>query len=171
MDYCKLAGAGLILTASLWAGFHAALRLRRTHESLRDLTAALELMAGEVSFAATPFVPLCRRAGEDRTEAVRRFFNGLAREAEKPDFAPAGLTRRACAEAGLPLPKSAVSTLERLFDGFGCFDREGQLRQLHLAVGELEGLSGELSRQMEGKCRTCEVLGLTAGTAVLVMVL
>jgi stage III sporulation protein AB len=161
----------LILAASLWTGFHAALRLRRTHESLRELTAAMELMAGEVSFAATPFAPLCRRAGEGRSGAVHKFFNGLAREAEKPDFAQAGMTRRVCAEAALSLPKSALSALERLFDGFGCFDREGQLRQFRLAAAELERLSGELSRQMEGRCRTCEVLGLTAGTAVLVMVL
>lgn len=171
MDYCKLAGAGLILSASLWAGFHAALRLRRTHEMLRDLSAALELMAGEISFASTAFVPLCRRAGEGRCEAVRRFFHILACEGEKPDFVPDGLTRRACVEAGMLLPGSAVSALERLFDGFGRFDREGQLSQLRLAAGELAALSGELSEQMEGRCRTYEVLGLTAGTAVLVLVL
>ncbi|MBQ1410432.1 MAG: stage III sporulation protein AB [Oscillospiraceae bacterium] len=171
MDYCKIAGAGLILAASLWAGFHAALRLRQTHETLRELAAALELIAGEISFAAPPFVPLCRRAGEGRTEAVRRFFEVLAREGEKPDFAPEGLTCRACAEAGMLLPSSARLALERLFDGFGRFDREGQLRQIHLASEELAALSGELSGQMEGRCRTYEVLGLTAGAAVLVLVL
>lgn len=69
------------------------------------------------------------------------------------------------------LPDSALSSLERLFDGFGRYDREGQLRQLRLATGELAALSGELSEQMEGRCRTYEVLGLTAGAAVLVVVL
>ena len=171
MDYCKLAGAGLILAASLWAGFHAALRLRRTHEELRALAAALELMAGEISFAAPPFAPLCRRAAEGSCETVRAFFQHMAQEAEQPDFAPEGLTRRACAAAGLVLPGPAVSALERLFDGFGRFDREGQLRQLRLAAEEVAVLSGELSEQMDGRCRTYEILGLTAGTAVLVLVL
>ena len=171
MDYCKLAGAGLILTASLWVGFHAAQRLRRTHETLRDLSVALELIAGEISFAATPFVPLCRRAGAGRGPRVRTFFEVLAREGEKPEFQTQGLTRRACAEAGLVLPGSAFSGLERLFDGFGRFDREGQLAQLRLAIRELTGLSAELAGELEGKCRTYEVLGLTAGAAVLVLVL
>ena len=171
MDYCKLAGAGLILTASLWVGFHAAQRLRRTHETLRDLSVALELIAGEISFAATPFAPLCRRAGEGRSEPVHRFFDILAREAERPDFTSEGLTRRACEEAGVYLPESAAAALERLFDGFGRFDREGQLGQLRLVESELAALSGELSGQMEGRCRTYQMLGLTAGAAVLVLVL
>ena len=170
MDYCKLAGAGLILSASVWAGFHAALRLRRTHETLRDLAAALELMSGEIAFAATPFIPLCRRAGEGRCKPLHSFFLILSREAEKPDFTAEGLTRRACAEAGLSLPKTAIFTLERLLDGFGRFDREGQLRQLRLAADELKRLSGEISAQMEERCRSYEVLGLTAGAAVLVLV-
>ena len=108
MFYCKLTGACLILAASLWAGFHAALRLRRTHETLRDLASALELMAGEISFASTPLVPLCRRAGEGKSEPVRSFFNVLAREAGKPDFAPEGMTRLACAESGVVLPEPAL---------------------------------------------------------------
>ena len=171
MVYCKLAGAGLILAASLWAGFHAALRLRRTHETLRDLATSLELMSGEIAFAATPFVPLCRRAGEGKCETVRRFFNFLAGEAEKTDFVCEGLTRRGCRASGMVLPEPALSALERLFDGFGRFDRDGQLRQLRMVTGELAALSGELYEQMDGRCRTYEVLGLTAGAAVVVLVL
>ena len=168
---CKLTGAGLILAASLWAGSHAALRLRRTHETIRELASALELMAGEIAFAATPLVPLCRRAGEGRTEAVHGFFAGLAREAGRPDFAAEGLTRRACAEAGLCLPEPALCCMERLFDGFGRFDREGQLRQLRLADGTLAELDGAMAGQLDGRCRVCEVLGLSVGAAVLVLVL
>lgn len=171
MNDCKLAGAGLILMGSLWTGLYAARRLRLTHASLRDLVAALELMAGEIAFAATPFVPLCRRAGEGRGKTVRRFFAILGREGEKPDFAPEGLTRRACGEAGLALPAQAVAALERLFDGFGRFDREGQLQQLRLTAGELASLSEALSEQMEGRCRTYRVLGLSGGAALLILVL
>lgn len=171
MFYCKLTGACLILAASLWAGFHAALRLRRTHETLRDLASALELMAGEISFAATPLVPLCRRAGEGKSEPVRSFFNVLAREAGKPDFAPEGMTRLACAESGVVLPEPAFFGMERLFDGFGRYDREGQLRQLRLASGELAELNGALTEQLDGRCRTYEVLGMTVGAAMLVLVL
>ena len=131
----------------------------------------MELMSSEIAFASTPFVPLCRRAGESRCETVHSFFNYLAREAEKPDFSYEGLTCRACKDSGIVLPDSARSALERLFDGFGRFDRDGQLQQLRMVTGEFARLSGELYEQMEGRCRTYEVLGLTAGVAVVVMVL
>ena len=171
MELIKLAGTGMILCASLWAGLHAALGLRRTHEQLRDLIAALELISSEILFASTPFVRLCKRAGEGRCAGVRRFFEILAREGAKQEgFAPC-LTRSASAEAGLILPESALLPLERLFDGFGAFDLDGQLAQLRLASAELGRLSEEFSGQLEGRCRSYTVLGLTAGAAVLVLVI
>ena len=145
--------------------------LRRTHEQLRDLIADLELMSSEILFASTPFLRLCRRAGEGRCSGVRRFFEILAREGLKPDGPAACMTRSACAEAGLTLPESVLLPLERLFDGFGAFDRDGQLAQLRLAIAELERLSQELEGQLEGRCRSYTVLGLTAGAAVLVLVI
>lgn len=171
MGWIKLAGTGMILAASLWAGLHAALRLRRSYEELRDLLAALELMAGEISFAAPPFVPLCRRAGEGRCPAVRRFFEQMALEGSCPEADPEGRTRRICAETGLLLPGSALLPLERLFDDFGRYDREGQLRQLGLAAGELKSLTDELGSQLANRCKSYALLGLSAGTAVLVLVL
>lgn len=171
MEEIKLVGGALILASSAWAGLRAALCLRRTQEQLRDLTAALELIAGEVSFAATPFVPLCRRAGEGRGPAVRGFFDALAREGARIEGPAEGLTRRACAEAGLLLPERSLSTLERLFDDYGRFDRAGQLRQLELALSELKQLNAELAQHTEERCRGLRVLGLTAGAAVLVLVL
>ena len=171
MNWIKLTGTGMILAASLWAGLHAALRLRRTHEELRDLLAALEVMAGEISFAALPLVPLCRRAGEGRRGPVRAFFDALALEGSCPDTAAEGRTRRLCAEVDLALPESALLPLERLFDSFGRYDREGQLCQLRLASAELTRLADELSVQLANRCRTYTMLGLSAGTAVLVLVL
>ena len=171
MEYIRLAGGGMILASSLWTGLHAALRLRRTHEELRDLTAALELMRGEIRFSAPPFVPLCRRAGQGRCPSVQAFFSALQREAAKPELIPAGMTRRACAAAGIRLPESAMKALERLFDGFGRCDREGQQRQIQLASDELFRLSEELAAQMEGRCRSYQLLGLTVGAAMLVLVI
>ena len=37
MMYYKLVGSGMILASTAWAGFHAALRLRRTQEELREV--------------------------------------------------------------------------------------------------------------------------------------
>lgn len=161
----------MILASSLWTGCHSALRLRQTDRQLRDLTSALELMAGEIAFAATPFVPLCERAGAGRCQGVRQFFSALAREAARPEGPGEGRTRLALREAELLLPGPAAETLERLLDNFGAYDREGQLRQLSLATETLKRLSGELSEQMAGRCKTYRWLGLSAGAAVLILVI
>ena len=171
MNELRLAGAGMILGASLWAGLRAALLLRRTQAELTELAAALETVGAEIRCAAAPFAPLCRRAGEGCAGAVGRFFSLLAREGSRPDLALEGLTRRACREAGLLLPEPALKALERLFDGFGRWDREGQLAQLALAAGELDRLREELNGQLEGRCRSYRLLGLSAGAAVLVLLL
>jgi stage III sporulation protein AB len=171
MEPLKLVGAGMILTTSAWAGIHAGVSLRRTYDCLRDLSSALELMTTEISFAGTPFLPLCRRAGEGRSRAVRNFFDCLAQETVRDNLPEDGLTRHACAEAGLVLPEQSLRSLERLFDGFGHIDRDGQLRQLTLASEEIGKLSAELREQLTGRCRTFATLGLTAGAAMLVLVL
>ena len=172
MELLKLAGIGMVLASSFWVGLHAALRLRRTHEQLLSLQAVLELMQTEIGFAGTSFAPLCKRA-EDAggAAAVQSFFRMLAQKAEQPDLPSEGRTRSAAAEAGLVLPEPVMKTLERLFDQFGRFDREGQLRQLKLASAELVCLDEELRQSMEQRCRSYETLGLSAGAAILILVL
>lgn len=167
----KLAGSGLILGSTVWVGLRAALRLRRTQRELTELAAALDTVSAEIRFAASPFSPLCRRAGEGRCDSVRRFFHILAREGERPERCGEGLTRAACREAGLALPDPALRALGGLFDGFGRSDAEGQLSQLALAAAELERLRAELNAQLEGRCRSYQLLGLSAGAAILVLVL
>ena len=81
------------------------------------------------------------------------------------------MTRQAAMEAGLALPESALSALERLFDDFGRSDLETQLSQLCLAQEELARLETELRGQMSCKCRSYEVLGLVTGVALLILVL
>lgn len=161
----------MILGSSVWAGLHSALRLRQTQEQLRDLRGALELINGEIAFAATPFVPLCRRAGEGRCPGVRAFFETLAETGEDPARPWSGRTRLACQKGGLLLPEPCLRSLERLFDDFGRCDREGQLRQLALAGEELGRLSRELGPELEGRGRLYRWLGFTAGAALLVLVL
>lgn len=171
MELWKLTGAGMILTASVWTGLREALRLRGSHKALRDLLAALNLLETEISFAAVPFAPLCRRGAEISAGGLRRFFEYLAREAARPEFQSAGLTRRAAAEAGLTLSNAALEPMERLFDNFGRWDREGQLDQLRLTRRALELQEAALREGLGDRCRGCGILGFCGGAAVLVMVL
>lgn len=171
MELIRLAGIGMILLSSAGAGLHAALGLRRTHEQLRDLIAAFELISGEIRYFATPFAPLCQRAGAGRCAGVQGFFQELSRQAEQADYSAEEAVRSACAVSGLRLPEPSVNCLRRLFDSFGRLDRESQLRQLELTLTDLKRLSGELNDQLEGRCRTYQMLGLSAGVAVLVLVL
>ena len=169
MELLKLTASGMILSSSAWVGFHAALRLRRTGEELRELRGAIDRIIGEIRYAGTPFAPLCTRIGEHTIGSIRRFFRCLALRAGQGERF--GMTRQAAMEAGLALPESALSALERLFDDFGRSDLETQLSQLCLAQEELARLETELRGQMSCKCRSYEVLGLVTGVALLILVL
>lgn len=171
MEIVKIAASGMILTSSAWVGLHAALRLRKTEEQLRQLRAALERFSGQMQYAGTPFVPLCKQTAKSVHGAVGTFFSLLGQEASLPDRATAGRTRRAAAQAGLILPDSALTALERLLDDFGQTDLETQVSQLRLTTEEIASLSEDLHTQMTGKCRSYALLGLTTGAAVLVLVL
>lgn len=166
----RLLGCGLLFLTCFWAGRRGAAGLRRERETLAELIAALETVAGELAFAAPPFGALCRRAGEGRSPSVRAFFEALAAEAAQPDLATEGLTRRACGRAKLGLPASSTAALARLFDSFGRRDRDGQLAQLRLVILELEQANGVLSGELDARCRVMEALGLAAGTALVVLV-
>ena len=171
MEYLRWIASGMILLSSTWVGLHAALRLRKTDEQLRELCTALERMTGELHYAGTPFVPLCQRMADSARGEVRVFFSVLRREAARPEGGNPGLTELAAREAGLLLPQPGLLALERLFDRFGCEDLETQVGQLRLAAEELSRLSEELRRQLAGKCRSYQLLGLTTGAAILVLVL
>ena len=155
----------------MWTGLREALRLRRSHEALRGLLTVLNLLETEISFAAAPFAPLCRRGAEISRGGLRSFFEILAREAARPEFQGEGLTRRAAAEAGLVLSSAALEPLERLFDNFGRWDREGQLDQLRLTGRALELQEAALREGLGERCRGCGILGFCGGAALLVMVL
>ena len=171
MSVWKLAGSGLILASSFWAGRRAADRLRSDKRALHELRGALEQMAGEIAFAAPPFASLCRRAGQGREATTARYFALLAEEAERPGFLPEGCSARAAAGSGLRLPRDAESALERLFDGFGQFDRETQLRRIGLTAETLQRCENALEAELEGRCRCLELLGLSAGAALLLVVI
>lgn len=171
MELLKLVGIGMVLASTLWVGLHAALRLRRTHEQLNALCAALHFAETEIQFAAPGFASLCARVEQNSVGAVREFFRALSAQAEQADLAAEGRTRRAAKEAGLCLPDQVMKVLERLFDHFGSCDREGQTRQIRLAAAELTCLNEELRQSMDGRCKSYETLGFAAGAAILILVL
>lgn len=155
----------------MWTGLREALALRRRVESLGELLEALHRMEAEIAFSCLPFGPLCRGAAEAGRGRVRDFFAFLAREAASPECQSKGLTRRAAAEAGLALPEGVLRPLERLFDDFGRWDREGQLDRIRLTQAAVNAQEAALREGLSARCRSCGILGFCGGAALLVMVL
>ena len=160
-------GSILILSASLWAGFGGARRLRQTEEQLRGLSAALEQMACEVAYTNVRFHPLCAGLAERSAGRTAAFFRALG---QAPLPGP-GVTRQAAREAGLLLPEGAFRELELLLDSFGAYDLEGQLKLIRRTGEALRQAGTEIRSQLDGRCRTYEMLGLCTGGALLILVL
>ena len=167
----RLLGAALILAASGWTGFWAALLLKRTERQMDELICALEQMACEIGCRRTAFAELCQtlaQGGTGETAAFFRCAGSLCAAHEQP---ACGIAAEACRSAGLRLPDDARRTLSRLIDGFGAYDAEAQLRQIAAAETELRRCRARLREQNENRCRSCRVTGLCAGAALAILVM
>ena len=167
----KLLGAILIIGASTWVGLHASRSVKRLDRRLRELCDSLELMKNELCFTNTSFEPLCRRLSESARGEVSTFFRELSQQAGTKDFSPVGAAKRASDAAKLNLPPASFFALERLIDGFGRYDLDGQLRQIELAQQELSAQLARNREDMDSRCRTYELLGICTGAAVIILVI
>ena len=171
MNPVKLMGAVMIVSASSWVGLRAAFCARRLDRQLKELSAAFTLMECELRYSGQRFAPLCRMLAARSGGTVGAFFGRIAADAEQPDYEPVGETVRAAKLTNLILPPSTLLSLERLIDGFGRYDLEGQIKQLQLAAKEVEKQSAQLREGLDNRCRTYELLGICTGAAVMILVI
>lgn len=169
MTGLKAAGAAMILGASTWTGLGAARSLRSTERMLGELIAALDRMENEVRFHRTAFPELCGLLSRQTPGRVGTLFRRLGEMAR--DGLQRGSTAAACAAAQIRLPDAAQPGLERLLDGFGDCDAEGQLRLIEACRSELERAALRERQQLDSRCRLCRLLGFCGGAALTILVI
>lgn len=171
MMHLKLLGAAMTVGACGWAGMREARRLRLAQRHMTELISALDTVECEIRFARTGCAELFLSLSELCRGETGGFFLLLSQACSGKEEAGPGMTVRAMRRSGLRLPEEAQAAMERLFDRFGSYDAEGQLRMLSAARSELEHCAVQARAGLAGRCRTCAVLGLCTGAALIILVI
>lgn len=168
----RLAGAVLLAAGPAVIGFHAASRLARRPRLLRELAAALEQMEREISFRLTPLPELFVRLSQEYSGPVGALFACCARDMD--DLGQRSLSqiwRQALTEATLDLDSRGQRALEELGEVLGRYDGDGLRGALRQTCGELTAAAEEAEREQERKGRMDQVLGLTTGALLVILLM
>lgn len=170
MSELKLCGMALILGTSVWTGFGAAARVRKTAAQLDQLRRSLEIMRCEIACRLTPIRKLCRMLSEACTGELSRFYARMGERLQQGDSVvnAAAEARRVC--RGLLLPPQITLTMDELFSSFGSYDYEAQLRLIDLAAERTAAAQKRLEEGKRDRCRSYEILGICAGIAIVILV-
>ena len=148
-----------------------ALRIRL----LRELNQAIQLLYGEIEYAATDMVEILWLLGE-RGEYFRPFFGQVARSLEERNGEPLyhiwereadRLSRTG--ENRLAFTREDIRFLKGLGKNLGNVDRATQLHTLGSFQRQLEGMIAQAEESCRGQAKICRVVGTVGGllTAVL----
>lgn len=166
----RIVGACCIFVGCGSFGFAMAAASRREEAELRRLIAALEYMSCELSYRMTPLSALCRSAAQDSAGTVRLFLTGLACALERQTEPDVQSCIRSLLEE-LPPSKLLNRQLRELGSTLGRFDLPGQLRGLESAIRSTEEALRTHRDGADGRRRSCQTLGLSAGAAMAILFL
>ena len=168
----RLLGAVLLAAGPSVIGFHAAARLARRPRLLRELIAALEQMEREITFRLTPLPELFTRLSREYGGPVGRLFSNCSDEMDTlGQQSLSQIWRQALAEAGLDLDGRGLRAMEDLGAVLGRYDEEGLRAALDRANAELSAAAEQAEREWEQKGRMDQVLGLTAGAFLVILLI
>ena len=166
----KWIGIGVILFGCGGFGFRMASSHRQQMKELRQLLAALDIMAQELSYRMTPLPQLCLLTGNAVDGKIKALFRNLHTELQQQIAPDAGCCMNAI------LAKSTLSAitqrlLRNLGRTLGRFDLEGQLQGIGSVRQEATDALEKLSHDQEARLRSYQTLGLCAGAALAILLL
>ena len=168
----RLLGAVLVVGGAGALGLQAAQKLRRRLENLRAMTGALELAERELSFRLPPipdlFSSLERRAPAPARACFGRCLAGMDRLGEDS----LGTLWREAVEETLPdLAPEDREELAELGEVLGRYDGDGQREALAHTRAELSRALEQAREAWEKQGRMYQVLGITAGAFLVILLL
>jgi stage III sporulation protein AB len=170
----KLAGAGLIVLASSYAGMQVAAGYRRRPRQLRDLQTGLAVLQTEIEYGATPLPEALRAAAGAAGSGVGPI---LARTAQLLSIGhgtiPGEALRQAVREVGpeTALGRADLEILLALAPALGASGRHDQVRHLQLARERLAGEEARAAEERDRYERVARYAGVLSGLALALILL
>ena len=168
----KLIGALLLAGGAGALGCSAAAQLSRRVAVLRALLGALEGMEREIAFRLTPMPELLERAAAESPPPVCTLFARCRTLLDElGERSMAELWREALEQVPLGLDGPGRLALEELGEVLGRYDGDGQREALAHTRAELSRALEQAREAREKQGRMYQVLGITAGAFLVILLL
>ena len=170
MSY-KWIGAVLILGSCGGFGIGLAAGQKKEERLLCQLVEILEEMLWELPFQLTPLPELLRHAVGNKKGSLSAVLLELARQLDRQVLPDAESCMNAALESGELSSPKLHAQLDRLGQSLGRFDLDGQLKGLTAVKNSCSQELRRLRDSRDIRMRSCRVLGLCAGAALVILLL
>ena len=165
----KLIGAGLIIVGCGSFGFLVANGIKKECITLRQFIIAVEFMLCEINYRMTPLPELFRLTSSVCSGSMCKFFLNAANELDKhTSIVPQTCILNAL-KISKDLPKYTTECILLLSQTIGTFNLSGQLKVLEHVKAEATRKLQQASDNQENKLKYYKTLGLSAGTALVII--
>lgn len=167
--HIKWMGAALILLSCGGFGLFLSAAYKRDSGMLAELIGALDYMECELQYRLTPLPELCRQAGAQSRQEMRKIWIGLAEELESQISPDVISCMRTVLLRNKPIPERTERNLLLLGNSLGRFDLEGQVRGLESVRQRSRNELEKLRKIQAEYLRSYQTLGLCAGAALVIL--
>ena len=167
----RLVGAVLVAAGGACLGFQAAAGLRKRGRAVRQMEAGLALLERELELNAAPLPRLMALGAAQGEGPARELFQGCLQGMDSLDRECfSALWRRLVPECGGLSPEGQAVLLP-LGDTLGRYGEDRQREALSAARRRLEELAGAQEADSRRQGRVYQVLGLSGGAFLVILLL
>ena len=168
----KLAGAVLIICASVGIGFSKSRELTLREKNLEEFLQVLLCLKGEIRCGNSSLLDALRDTAQRCPKTYEAFLSGVAASMESGTEESLCVIFQKCAEkslGNLVLDKEEKRKIALLGERLGYLDREMQLRQMELYEADFQYLLCNLQKDKEEKKKLYRSLGAMGGIMLAVL--
>lgn len=167
----RLLGAALVAFGCAWIGFQAADGLRRQLRALRDMAGALAFLERELELGSPPLPQLMERAEAHSSGPARLLFEGCRRGLDHLDEEDMGTLWRRLVSERRELGEEGQEALSPLGDLLGRYDSRAQRESISGVRRRLEELADRGEEERLSRGRVYQVMGLSGGAFLVILLL
>lgn len=167
----KVIGGILIVLGAGYLGLSGTIRFYSQLRTVREFSAALEILRCEMNYTLAPLGKLCKTVSGRTRGACAGFFTSYSGLLEEGIPRSIAVRRLLSDEKSYHLPKDAQIALLELFESLGAYELEGENQLLQLTAHRLKTASERLEREKKPLAKSYVTLGLCTGLALVILFL
>lgn len=167
----RMIGAVLIVACCAGFGFSAANQYRREVRMLENLRHFVSLAQWELQYRLTPLPELIRTCCAQTAAPLQNVFLSFSRYLEEQVYPQVSDCMNAAVRDAEKIPLRVRRLLRLLGQSMGRFALEGQLEGLKAVNTQIETELTDIRENQSARMRSYQILGLSAGAALAILLI